>query len=63
MLPTVSALLPSVCEPVLTDTGLTAQDTRVLFQDPDWQSLESRNQHVTFLFDFAQCNCSLGLSN
>jgi hypothetical protein len=57
------ALHPDVFDPALSDTDLTAQDIRAFFRDPDWQSLESRNQQGTFLFDFARCNCSLGLSN
>jgi hypothetical protein len=63
MPPKVPAPPPDVCEPVLTDTGLTAQDIRALFRDPDCLSLESRNQQVIFLFDFARFNSSLGLSN
>jgi hypothetical protein len=59
----VPALLPDIFGPFLSDTGLTAQDVRALFRDPDWQSLESQNQRVTFLVDFARCNCCLGLSN
>jgi hypothetical protein len=59
----VPALSTEVLEPDLSHAGLTGQDTRAIFRDTDWISLDSQNRQVTFLFDFARCNCSLGLSN
>jgi hypothetical protein len=59
-LPTLSS---EVLEPALSHTGLTGQDICARFRDTDWRSLDSRNRQVAFLYNFARCNCLLGLSN
>jgi hypothetical protein len=56
-------LPPELVQSTIQSTRLPAQDIRALFQTPDWWLLNSRNEHVAFLFDLVGSHCGIGLSN
>jgi hypothetical protein len=59
--PKVSALPQNEIEPHLSITGLSGQDICVLLRADEWCALESRNQQVVFLYDFARNECFISL--
>jgi hypothetical protein len=61
MRPKVLALARNEIEPHLSITRLSAQDIRALLRDDEWFALESRNQQVVFLYDFAKRECSISM--
>jgi hypothetical protein len=54
MPPKVPVLPGNEIEPRLSITGLSAQDIHALLRADEWCALESRNQQVIFLYDFAR---------
>jgi hypothetical protein len=62
MLPKVSVFLSDIIEPLLYETGISAQDIRALLPSEEWSACASRNQQVVFCHDFAQIRCDVRLS-
>jgi hypothetical protein len=61
MPPKVPALPRNEIEPRLSITGLSVQDIRALLRAGECFALESRNQKVEFLYDFARSECPTSL--
>jgi hypothetical protein len=61
MPPKVPALPRNEIEPRLSIAGFSAQDICVLLRPDEWCALESRNQQVVLLYDFARNECSMSL--
>jgi hypothetical protein len=61
MPPKVPALPRNKIEPRFSITSLSAQDICALLRADEWCALESRNQQVVFLYDFARSECSISL--
>jgi hypothetical protein len=62
MPPKAAALSREEIEPQLQYTGLSAQDIRSLLRQDEWRAIDSRNQQLLFLCDFAQEECGITLS-
>jgi hypothetical protein len=63
MPPKVSALPPEAIGDKLDQTGIMAQDIRAMLRPEAWAGLQSRNEHVVFLHNFAETGCDKSLSN
>jgi hypothetical protein len=61
MPPKVLTLPRNEIEHCLSITGLSAQDIRALLRAAEWCALQSRNQRVLFLYDYARSECSTSL--
>jgi hypothetical protein len=61
MPPKVLALPRNGIEPRVSITGISAQDIHALLRDGEWCTLESRNQKVVLLSDFAMGEYSVSI--
>jgi hypothetical protein len=63
MTPKVSALPREAIEDKLYQTGIMAQDIRAMLRSEAWTRLQSGNEQVVFLHNFAETECGKSLSN
>jgi hypothetical protein len=54
MPPKTGPIPRGLLEPALYSSGMTAQDSRALPHNYEWQALTSRNSHVVFLSEFGE---------
>jgi hypothetical protein len=63
MPPKVLALPRERIERALCNTGVTAQDVRVLLNPDDWCVLHSRNEQLVFFYEFVKTEYSRSLAS
>jgi hypothetical protein len=63
MPPKVLALPREHIERALCNTGVTAQDVRVLLRSDDWCALHSRNEQLVVFYEFVKTEYSRSLTS